>query len=89
MTCCATGEASLPVRLPATFSKVENWSIQYCSNMASSLGMIPSWRVAKANTPTRVLGLKLGRTPDAVQPKASAEQLSLKPTNQSPYGTKK
>lgn len=46
-------------------------------------------QLASANTPTRVLGLKLGRTPDAVQQKASAEQISLKPTNQSPYGTKK
>lgn len=46
-------------------------------------------QLAKANTPTRVVGLKLGRTPDAVQQKASAEQISLKPTNQSPYGTKK
>jgi len=46
-------------------------------------------QLAKANTPTRVLGVKLGRTPDAVQQKASAEQISLKPPNQSPYGTKK
>jgi hypothetical protein len=51
-------------------------------------------QLAAANTPTRVLGLKLGRTPEAVQQKASAEQasaeqISLKPTNQSPYGTKK
>lgn len=46
-------------------------------------------QLAKANMPTRVLSLKLGRTPDAVQQKASAEQVSLKPTNQNPYGTKK
>jgi len=46
-------------------------------------------QLAKANTSTRVLGVKLGRTPDAVQQKASAEQISLKPPNQSPYGTKK
>jgi len=43
----------------------------------------------KQNTPTRVLGLHLGRTPAAVQAKASALGVSLKPTNQSPYGTKK
>ena len=43
----------------------------------------------KQNTPTRVLGLHLGRTPGAVQAKASALGVSLKPTNQSPYGTKK
>lgn len=42
-------------------------------------------QLAKENTPTRVAGLKLGRTPDAVQAKASEEGVSLKPTNQSPY----
>lgn len=41
--------------------------------------------LAKENTPTRVIGLKLERTPEAVQSKASAEGISLKPTNQSPY----
>jgi hypothetical protein len=43
----------------------------------------------KQNTPTRVLGLHLKRTPAAVQSKASALGISLRPTNQSPYGTKK
>lgn len=46
-------------------------------------------KLAAQNTPTRVIGLKMGRTPEAVQSKASAEGISLKPTNQSPYGTKK
>ena len=45
-------------------------------------------QLAQQNTPTRVIGLKLGRTPAAVQTKASMEGISLKPTNQSPYGTK-
>jgi hypothetical protein len=44
---------------------------------------------AKANTPTRVIGFKLGRTPGAVQSKASQEGISLKPTNQSPYNRRK
>jgi hypothetical protein len=44
---------------------------------------------ARENTPTRVIGLKLGRTAAAVQNKASQEGVSLKPTNQRPYGTKK
>lgn len=44
-------------------------------------------KLAKGNTPTRVIGLKLGRTPGAVGSKASQEGISLKPTNQSPYGT--
>ena len=43
----------------------------------------------KQNTPTRVLALHLGRTPAAVQQKASQENISLKPTNQRPYGTKR
>ena len=43
-------------------------------------------KLAKQNTPTRVIGLKLGRTPAAIQSKASSQQISLKPTNRSPYG---
>jgi hypothetical protein len=42
-------------------------------------------QLARENTPTRVIGLKLGRTEDAVRVKASTEGVSLKPTNQSPY----
>lgn len=45
--------------------------------------------LAKQNTPTRVIGLKVGRTEDSVQSIASKNNISLKPTNQSPYGTKK
>lgn len=45
--------------------------------------------LARGNTPTRIIGLKMGRTPDAVQSHASEVGLSLKPTNQSPYGTQK
>lgn len=43
-------------------------------------------KLAAENTPTRVIGLTLGRTPDAVQSQASKQGTSLKPTNQSPYG---
>lgn len=46
-------------------------------------------QMAKENTPTRVAGFKLGRTPDAVRSKASEEGISLKPTNQSPYNRRK
>ena len=46
-------------------------------------------KLAEANTPTRVIGLKLGRTPAAVSTKASQEKISLKPTNQSPYNRQK
>lgn len=45
--------------------------------------------LAAGNTPTRIIGLKMGRTPTAVQSKASAEGVSLKPNNQSPYNRKK
>lgn len=41
--------------------------------------------LARGNTPTRVIGLKLGRTEGAVRSKASELGVSLKPTNQSPY----
>lgn len=46
-------------------------------------------KLAKGDTPTRVIGLKLGRTPGAVQGKASGERISLKPVNQSPYNRRK
>lgn len=45
--------------------------------------------LAKDNTPTRVIGLKLGRPVGGVQNKASELGVSLKPTNQSPYNRKK
>lgn len=45
--------------------------------------------LAKKNTPTRVIGIKLERSEDAVYSKASEEKIPLTPTNQSPYDTKK
>lgn len=44
--------------------------------------------LAKENTPTGVIGLKLGRTENAIQSKAQEENVSLKPTNQKPYNRK-
>ena len=41
--------------------------------------------LAKGNTPTGVIGLKLGRTESAIYTKASEKGISLGPTNQSPY----
>lgn len=41
--------------------------------------------LAKGNTPTRVIALKVGRTANAIYKKASEESIPLKPTNQSPY----
>lgn len=46
-------------------------------------------KLAEENTPTRIIGLKMGRTPEAIQTMASKKKISLKPTNQRPYGTKK
>lgn len=46
-------------------------------------------QLARQNTPTRVIGLKMQRTPAAVQSKASSAGVSLKPTNQSPYNRTK
>lgn len=45
--------------------------------------------LAKQNTPTRVIGIKTGRTPASVYAKASEEGIPLKPTNQSPYNRRK
>ncbi|HEX5244668.1 MAG TPA: hypothetical protein VFW23_15500 [Tepidisphaeraceae bacterium] len=42
--------------------------------------------LAKANTPTGVISLKLQRPPAAVRSKAQREGISLSPTNRSPYG---
>lgn len=46
-------------------------------------------KLAKENTPTRVIGLKLGRPAGGVQAKAQELKVSLRPTNQSPYNRKK
>ena len=46
-------------------------------------------QLANENTPTCVMGIKLQRTPEAVQSKASESNVSLKPTNQSPYNRRK
>ena len=45
-------------------------------------------KLAAGNTPTRVAGLKLGRSESAVRSQAQRMGVSLKPTNQSPYGSK-
>lgn len=42
-------------------------------------------QLADGNTPTRIIGLKLGRSEDAIRSKASENGVSLQPPNQSPY----
>ena len=45
--------------------------------------------LARKNTPTRVIGLKLGRSENSVRSQAGKQRVSLKPTNRSPYGSRK
>ncbi len=45
--------------------------------------------LAAQNTPTRVIGLKIGRTESAIYTQASAQGISLGPTNQSPYNRRR
>ena len=45
--------------------------------------------LADKNTPTRLIAWELDRTPAAVRNKASEENISLKPVNQSPYNRRK
>ena len=45
--------------------------------------------LAKGNTPTRVIGVKLGRPEDGVRSKAQREGISLAPPNQKPYNRRK
>jgi len=46
-------------------------------------------KLARGNTPTRVIGLKMRRTPESIRSKAHDLKVSLKPTNQSPYNRRK
>lgn len=45
--------------------------------------------LVKGNTPTRVIGLRLGRSERAVRLKAHRMALSLLPVNRSPYGKRR
>lgn len=46
-------------------------------------------KLAKGNTPTGLIAHDLGRSEAAVRSKASEQNVSLKPTNQSPYNRTK
>ena len=46
-------------------------------------------QLVRGNTPTRVIAMKLQRTTDAIYSKAEGLDISLKPTNQSPYNRQK
>ena len=45
--------------------------------------------LARDNTPTGVISLKLRRPPAAVRSKAQREGISLRPTNRSPYSRRR
>lgn len=45
--------------------------------------------LARGNTPTGLIAYDLGRSEAAVRSKASEQDISLKPTNQSPYNRRK
>lgn len=46
-------------------------------------------QLAKGNTPTGLIAHKMGRTADSIRSKASETDVSLKPTNQSPYNRRR
>lgn len=46
-------------------------------------------QLAKGDTPTPLIAYKMGRTPAAIQSKAQALNISLKPVNKSPYNRHK
>lgn len=46
-------------------------------------------QLARRNTPTGVISLKLQRPPTAIRSKAQREGISLSPINRSPYNRKK
>jgi hypothetical protein len=46
-------------------------------------------QLARGNTPTGVLSLKLSRPEAAIRSKAHRERISLKPVNRSPYNRRK
>lgn len=68
----------------ATPKYIRNTGKQWTSNEVKELKLM-----VKNNTPTRVIGFKLGRPVGGVQSKASELGVSLKPHNQSPYNRRK
>jgi hypothetical protein len=58
----------------------EPWTLQEVKDLKS---------LARKNTPTGVLSLKLQRPPAAIRSKAQREGISLKPINRKPYTRRK
>lgn len=56
---------------------------------ANEIKVLTTLAAGNTPTPTRLIAYKLGRTVDGVYSKASAEGVSLQPTNQSPDNRRK
>jgi hypothetical protein len=69
-----------PKSPPATTKSTRNNGEPWTKDNVKELKML-----VKQNTPTRVIGLKLGRTEASVRGKARTEGISLMPPNRSPY----
>jgi hypothetical protein len=69
-----------PKSPPGTTKSTRNYREPWSREHLKELKLL-----VKQNTPTRVIGLKLGRTEDAVRAKARQQGLSLMPPNRSPY----
>lgn len=64
--------------------KPENSGKPWSKDDVSDLG-----KLARGNTPTSLIAYQLRRSVQAVYNKAQEENISLKPTNQSPYNRRK
>lgn len=71
---------SAPGTTKSTRHHGEDWSAAHVRELKSLI---------TENTPTRVIGLKLGRTESSIRDKVGELGLSLKPTNQSPNTPRK
>jgi hypothetical protein len=72
-----TRKASKKAKAKTKTTKLVRWSSADIKQLKTLI---------KQNTPTRVIGLKLGRTEASVRQHAYRMGLSLRPTNRSPYG---
>ena len=77
-------EAKVEVSTKSRNASTSNTGKRWTSTQLKQLRQL-----ASQNTPTRVIGLKLGRTENAVRTKASEKGVSLKLKNQSSYYRRK
>ncbi|HET8783369.1 MAG TPA: CopG family antitoxin [Pyrinomonadaceae bacterium] len=76
-------EADLEVKLKKSSRQMNAKYISNTGKPWTSMQVKQLRQLASQDTPTRVIGLKLGRTESAVRTKASKKGVSLKPKNQS------